>query len=136
MTGKAAMTKPAQHIPAHTPAGHADGQFGFRAEGLPPTVAHGVWTPHQTVDHLCRSRQRPQMMIAVVADMHVTGTDRTGALLDIKIDPFEDGPCGPTIRHDDSTRVLKLVDGSRRMPTITYSTLLSAKWIRGEGDIR
>jgi hypothetical protein len=121
MTGKAAMTKPAQHIPAHTPAGHADGQFGFRAEGLPPTVACGVRTAHQTVDYLCRSRSCPQMMIAVVADMHVTVTDRTRTLLDIKIDPCEDGPCWPTIRHGGSTLVLKLVDGSHRVPTITYS---------------
>ena len=113
MTGKAAMTKPAQHIPAHTPAGHADGQFGFRAEGLPPTVARGVRTTDQTVDHLCRSRQRPQMMIAVVADMHLTITDRTRALLDIQIDPCEDGPCGPTIRHGGSTLVLNWGDGER-----------------------
>jgi hypothetical protein len=61
------------------------------------------------------------MMIAVVADMHVTVTDRTRTLLDIKIDPFEDGPCWPTIRHGGSTLVLKLVDGSHRVPTITYS---------------
>jgi len=121
MTGKAAMPKPAQHIPAHTPAGHADGQFGCGAEGLPPTVACGVRTAHQTVDHLCRSRSCPQMMIAMVADMHITVTDWTRALLDIKSDPCEDGPCWPTIRHDGSTLVLKLVDGSRRVPTITYS---------------
>src|SRR2546426_1154638 len=115
MTGKAAMTKPAQHIPTHTPAGHADGQFGFRPEGLPPTVACRVRTAHQTVDHLGRSRQRPQMMIAVVADIHGTVTDRTRAFLDIKIDPCEDGLCRPTIRHGGSTLVLKLVDGSRRV---------------------
>ena len=111
MTGKAAMTKPAQHIPAQTPAGHADGQFSCGAEGLPPTVARGVWTTDQTVDHLGRSRQCPQMMIAVVTDMHVTVTDRTRALLDIKLDPFADGPCGPTIRHDGSTLVLNWGDG-------------------------
>src|SRR6266849_7615698 len=110
MTGKAAMPKPAQYIPAHTPAGHADGQFGCGAEGLPPTGARGVRTTDQTVDHLGRSRQRPQMMIAVVADMHVTVTDRTRAFLDIKIDPCEDGLCWPTISHGGSTRVLKLVD--------------------------
>src|SRR5437870_9835915 len=126
MTGKAAMTKPAQHLPAHTPAGHADGQCGFGAEGLPPTVACGVWTTHQTVDHLGRSRQCPQMMIAVVADMHGTVTARTRALLDIKIDPCEDGPCWPTIRHSGSTLALTLVDGSRRVPTITYSKHLEA----------
>ena len=124
MTGKAAMTKPAQHIPAHTPAGHADGQLGLRAEGLPPTVACGVRTTHQTVDHLGRSRQCPQMMIAVVADMHGTVTDRTRALLDIKIDPCEDGLCWPTIRHGGSTLVLTLVDGSHRVPTITYAKRL------------
>src|SRR6266852_2117761 len=61
------------------------------------------------------------MRIAMVADMHITVTDWTRALLDIKSDPCEDGPCWPTIRHDGSTLVLKLVDGSRRVPTITYS---------------
>jgi hypothetical protein len=61
------------------------------------------------------------MMIAVVADMHVTVTDRTRALLNIKIDPGEDGLCWPTIRHDGSTLVLQLIAGSRRVPTITYS---------------
>src|SRR5262249_16155675 len=121
MTGKAAMPKPAQHIPTHTPAGHADRQFGFGAEGLSPTVARGVRTTHQTGDHLGRSRQRPQMMIAVVADIHGTITDRTRAFLDIKIDPCEDGPCRPTIRHGGFTLVLKLVDDSRRVPTITYA---------------
>ena len=113
MTGKAAMAQPAKYIPPHTPSRHAEGHFGFGAEGTPPTGAQWVWTTHQTVDHLGRSRQRPQMMIAVVADMHVTVTDRTRALLDIKIDPFEDGPCGPTIRHDGSTLVLNWGDGSR-----------------------
>src|SRR5215468_9733464 len=121
MTGKAAMAQPAQHIPTYTPAGHADRQFGFRAEGLSPTVARGVWTTHQTVDHLGRSCQRPQMMIAVVADRQGTVTDRTRAFLDIKIDPCEDGPCRPTIRHGGSTLMLKLVDDSRRVPTITYA---------------
>src|SRR5215831_8239794 len=121
MTGKAAMPKPAQHIPTQTPVGHADRQFGFRAEGLPSTGACRVRTTHQTVDHLDRSRQRPQMMIAVVADIHGTVTDRTGAFLDIKIDPRKDGPCWPTIRHGGSTLVLKLVDDSRRVPTITYA---------------
>jgi hypothetical protein len=51
------------------------------------------------------------MMIAVVADMHVTVTDRTRALLNIEIDPCEDGPCGPTISPGGSILVLKLVDG-------------------------
>jgi hypothetical protein len=61
------------------------------------------------------------MMIAVVADMHVTVTDWTRALLDIKIDPCEDGSCGPTIRHRGSPLVLKLGDGSHRVLTITYT---------------
>jgi len=39
MAGKATMAKPAQHIPAQTPARHADGQFGFGAERAPPTLA-------------------------------------------------------------------------------------------------
>src|SRR5262252_2694583 len=121
MAGKAAMPQPAQHIPTYTPAGHADRPFGFRAEGLSPTGARGVRTTHQTVDYLGRSRQRPQMMIAVVADIHGTLTDRTRACLDIQSDPREDGPCRPTIRHGGSTLVLKLVDGSRRVPTITYA---------------
>ena len=113
MAGKAAMTKPAQHLPADTPAGHAERQFGCGAEGLPPTVARGVRTTDQTVDPLCRSRQCPQMLRAVVADMPVTITDRTRALLDIKIDPCEDGPGGPTIRHGGSTLGLNGGDGSR-----------------------
>src|SRR2546425_7448958 len=124
MTGKAAMPKPAQHLPAHTPAGHADGEFGCGAEGLPPTVARGVRTTHQTVDDWGRSRQRPPMRIAVVADMHGTVTARTRACFDIKIDSCEDGLCRPTIRHGGSTLVLKLVDGSRRVLTITYSKRL------------
>src|SRR6266480_3768781 len=86
MTGKAAMPKPTQHIPTYTPAGHADRQFGFRAEGLSPTIARGVRTTHQTVDHLGRSRQRPQMMIAVVADIHGTVTDRTLMFIKLQTD--------------------------------------------------
>ena len=121
MTGKAAMPKPAPHIPTPTPAGHADGQFGFRAEGLPPTGACRVRTAPQTVDHLGRSRQRPQLMIAVGADIPGTVTARTRACLDIKIAPCADGPCRPTIRHGGSTLVLKLVDDSYRVPTITYA---------------
>src|SRR5215471_13798995 len=121
MTGQAAMTKPAQHIPTYTPAGHADRQFGFRAEGLPPTVAGGVRTAHQTIDHLCRPLQGPQMMIAMVANVHVAVTNRTPAVLDIQSNPFEGCPSGPTIRHGRSILVLQFVDVSCREATITYS---------------
>jgi hypothetical protein len=74
MTGKAALAQPAKHLPAHTPAGHADGPCGCGAEGASPTLARGVWTTHQMVHHLRRPRQRPEMMIAVVANVHVTVT--------------------------------------------------------------
>src|SRR5712691_13338648 len=109
MTGKAAMAQPAQHIPAYTPARHAEGQFGFGAEGAPSTLARGVWTAHQTVDHLCRPLQGPQMMIAMVANVHVAGTNRTPAVLDIQSNPFEGCPSGPTIRHGRSILVLQFV---------------------------
>src|SRR2546428_2087503 len=55
MAGKAAMAKPTKHVPAYTPARHADREFGFGAVGAPPTLARGVWTAHQTVDHLRRT---------------------------------------------------------------------------------
>src|SRR6266702_4746001 len=47
MAGKAAMAEPAKHIPAQTPVRHADGQFGFGAEGTPPTLARGLRTAHR-----------------------------------------------------------------------------------------
>src|SRR6266849_3735740 len=121
MTGKAAMAQPAQHIPAYTPARHAEGQFGFGAEGAPSTLARGVWTAHQTVDHLCRPLQGPQMMRAMVANVHVAVTHRTPAVLDIQSHPFEGCPSGPTIRHGRSILVLQFVDVSCREPTITSS---------------
>jgi hypothetical protein len=77
MAGKAAMAQPAQDIPADTPPRHADGQFGFGAEGAPPTLARGVGTVHQTVDHLRRPLERPETMIAMVAHVHVTFANRT-----------------------------------------------------------
>ena len=76
MAGKAAMAEPAKYVPAHTPSGHADGQFGFGAEGLPPTLACGVWTAHQTVDDLGWPLQRPELMIAMIAKVHVTFANR------------------------------------------------------------
>jgi hypothetical protein len=118
MTGKAALAKPAQHIPAHTPAGHADRQCGCGAEGASPALARGIWTTHQMVHHLRRPRQRPQMMRAVVAHGHVTVTNRTRAVLDIQHNPCECRPRGPTIRHGRSIPVLKSVDVERREPTI------------------
>ena len=77
MAGTSAMAKPAKHVPPHTPTGHADGQFGFRAEGLPPTLACGVWTVHQTVHNLRRPLQCPEMMIAMIANVHVKWANRT-----------------------------------------------------------
>src|SRR6266702_8045616 len=109
MTGKAAMTQPAKHVPAHTPAGHADGQFGFGAEGAPLTVACGGRTAHQTVDDLRRPLECPEMMIAVVANVHVTFANRARAILDIQINPLECRPCRPTIRHGRSILGLKYV---------------------------
>ncbi len=50
MTGKATLAKPAKHIPAHTPAGHADGQCGCGAEGAvdverrEPTIAYSQYS--------------------------------------------------------------------------------------------
>src|SRR2546422_10761158 len=70
MAGKTTMAEPAKHVPAQTPARHTDGQCGFGAEGVPPTRARGLRTAHQTVDHLRRPLQRPEMMIAVVAHVH------------------------------------------------------------------
>src|SRR5438445_2248226 len=107
MAGKAAMAEPAKHIPAQTPARHADGQCGCGAEGALPTLARGFRTAHEAVDHLRRPLQRPEMMIAVVANMHVACTDRARTILDIHINPFESCPRGPTIRHGLSILVLK-----------------------------
>src|SRR3989442_15294925 len=99
MAGKAAMAKPTQPVPAYTPARHADREFGFGAGGAPPTLARGVWTAHQTGDHLRRTLERPQMMIAVVSYVHVTSANRARALLDIQLNPFKYLPSGPTKNH-------------------------------------
>src|SRR5216684_7973692 len=109
MAGKAAMAEPAQHIPAQTPARHADGQFGCGAEGVPPTLARGLRTAHQAVDHLRRPLQRPEMMIAVVAHMHAAFTDWARTIRDIQINPFKYCPHRPTISHGRSILVLKEV---------------------------
>src|SRR6266704_5181944 len=107
MARKTTMAEPAQHVPAQTPARHTDGQFGFGAEGAPPTRARGVWTAHQAVDYLRRPLQRPEMMIAMVANVHITSADRARAVLDVHINPFEGRPSGPTIRHGRSILVLQ-----------------------------
>src|SRR5262249_19843084 len=83
------------------------------------------WTAHQTVHNLRRLLQCPERMRAVVADIHGTVTARTRAFLDIKIDPCEDGPCRPTIRHGGATLVLQLGADSHRVPTITYAKRLA-----------
>jgi hypothetical protein len=79
------MAEPAKHVPAQTPARHTDGQFGFGAEGAPPTRARGLRTAHQAVDHLRRPLQRPEMMIAVVAHVHAAFTDRARTIRDIQL---------------------------------------------------
>src|SRR6266853_5872248 len=89
MAGKAAMAEPAQHVPAQTPARHADREFRFGAEGAPPTLARGVWTAYQTVDHLGRPLERPESMIPVVAHMHITVADRARAILNFQRNPFD-----------------------------------------------
>ena len=99
MAGKAAMAEPAQHVPAHTPARHADREFRFGTEGAPPTLARGVWTAHQTVDHLGRPFERPESMIPVVANMHITVADRARAILNCQRNPFECCPRRPTVSH-------------------------------------
>jgi len=50
------------------------------------------------------------MMIAVIAHMHVTATDRTAPILDIQGQPVEDSTCGPTIRHGNAILLLKSLD--------------------------
>src|SRR4029450_1227428 len=107
MASKTTMTEPAQHVPAQNPARHTDGQFGFGAEGAPPTRARGLRTAHQAVDHLRRPLQRPEMMIAVVAYMHAAFPSPARPIRDIQINPFEYRPRGPTIRHGRSILVLK-----------------------------
>src|SRR6266702_1604596 len=99
MAGKAAMAKPTQHVPADTPTRHADREFSFGAEGAPPTLARGVWTAHQTVDHLGRPCERPESMIPVVTNMHITVADRARAILNFQRNPFECCPCRPTVSH-------------------------------------
>src|SRR5262249_10845483 len=110
MAGKATMSKPAQHIPAQTPARHADGQCGFGAERAPPTLAGGGRATHQAVDHLRRSLKGPKMMIAMIANMHGTVTDGAGPILDIQGQPVEYCPYGPTIRHGHAILLLKSLE--------------------------
>jgi hypothetical protein len=50
------------------------------------------------------------MMIAVIANMHGTATDRTGPILDIQGHPVEYSTCGPTISHDKAILFLKSLD--------------------------
>src|SRR5438445_1461674 len=121
MAGKSAMAKPAKHVPPHTPARHAEGQCGFGAEGLPPTLACGVWTAHQTVDDLRRPLQRPEMMIAMITNVHATSADRARAILDIQLNPFAYRPCRPTISHGCAILILKHCEVERREPTIASS---------------
>src|SRR5712692_9986908 len=110
MAGKATLSKPAKHLPAQTPARHADGQFGFGAARAPPTLARGVRATHQAVDHLRRTLKGPKMMRAVSAHRHGTATDWTGPLLDIQGYPVAYSPCGPTIRHGNAILLLKSLD--------------------------
>src|SRR5262249_57863738 len=70
--GKGGRAEPAQHAPADTPTRHANRESSCGAEGAPPTLARGVWTAHQTVDHLGRPFERPESMIPVVANLHIT----------------------------------------------------------------
>src|SRR5215475_14071952 len=124
MTGKAAMAEPAHHIPAQTPARHTDGQCGFGAAGASPTLARGVWTAHQAVDHLRRPLQRPEMMIAVVAHVHIMSADRARAVLDVQINPFSGRPNRPTIRHGRSILVLQSMSMCRCViPTAHHSII-------------
>src|SRR2546428_5242622 len=105
MAGKAAMAEPAQHIPAQTPARHTDGQFGFGAEGVPPTLARGLRTAHEAVDHLRRPLQRPEMVIAVDAHVHAALTDSARTIRDIQINPIKYPSRRPTISHSRSILV-------------------------------
>ena len=110
MAGKAAMAKPATHVPPQTPARHAEGQCGFGAEGLPPTLACGVWTAPQTVDDVRRPLQGPEMMIAMIANVPGQCANRTCAVLAIEMYALEDSPSRPTIRHGRAILVLKSID--------------------------
>src|SRR4029434_594624 len=89
MQRKAPRREPAQHVPAHTPARHADRECRCGAEGAPPTLARGVGTAYQTVDHLGRPFERPESMIPVVANMPITVADRARAILNFQLHPFE-----------------------------------------------
>src|SRR5262250_743703 len=118
MAGKAAMAEPAKHVPADAPPRHADGQFRFGAQGAAPTGARWVWTAHQTVDDLCRSLESPQMMIPVIAHVHVTFADRARAILNIYIHPLACRLRRPTIRHGGYILVPKCGSVSPRSATI------------------
>jgi hypothetical protein len=110
MAGTAPLAKPAHHLPAQTPARHAEGPCGCGAARAPPTLACGGRATHQAVDHLRRSLQGPKMMRAMIAPRHGTVTDGAGPILDIPGQPAAYGPYGPTRRHGHALLLLKSLE--------------------------
>src|SRR5215471_17825590 len=65
------------------------------------------------------------MMIAVVANVHITSADRARAVLDVQINPFEGRPSRPTISHDRSILIFQVCRCV--MPTAHHSIITAFK---------
>ena len=97
--GEAAMTDPAQDVPADGPLGQGDGDFQFRALGPGVPGATGVGAVVELADQLDRAVQGMDVAVAVVTDIHPPSTGRAIAVQDIQFPGGEVRVLGPGVRH-------------------------------------
>jgi hypothetical protein len=80
----AAMTDPAQDIPANGPLGQSDGDLELGAGGRGVAGAVRIGTVVELADQFHRPLQRMEVAVAVITDIHHAPTNRAIAIEDIE----------------------------------------------------
>ena len=106
MARTAAMSDPAEDVPADRPLGQSDGDFEFGALGLGVAGTGGIGTVVELADQFHRAVEGMEVAIAVIADVHHAPTDRTVAIEDVEFPQREIRILGPGVRHPADLRAV------------------------------
>ena len=104
VAGTAAMTDPAEDVPADRPLGQGEGDLEFGALGLGVPGAGGIGAVVELADQLDRAVEGMEAAIAVVADVHHPSTGRTVAVEDVEFPEGEVGILRPVVSHPADLR--------------------------------
>ena len=99
MSGKSAMTDPAEDVPADNPPRHNNAHLCFGTESPPMGGTRLIRTMNEFAYQMQRTIKREDAMMPVVANGHPAATNRTEPILNVQHQLLENRFLWPTIRH-------------------------------------